>query len=142
MQTRFADIPLWTVEGMAVYFEAPDLTSSRGWTGIGKVNYERLEIFRGHLSSWNSKDFAELVSENTRFRTAATALDAYADAWALNYYLIRYRTDDYTSFLKVQQAKQPLVSTSSEAKRAEFEQHFGPIDELQQDFLKRMSRVR
>ncbi|MEM1304033.1 MAG: DUF1570 domain-containing protein, partial [Planctomycetota bacterium] len=39
LQQRFADLPLWLVEGMAVYFEAPDLSSSRGWRGIGKINY-------------------------------------------------------------------------------------------------------
>ena len=27
MQQRYADIPLWLCEGMAVYFEAPDLAS-------------------------------------------------------------------------------------------------------------------
>ena len=43
LQTRFADIPLWLCEGMAVYFEAPDLASTRGWRGIGRVNYPRLD---------------------------------------------------------------------------------------------------
>src|SRR6185436_3178370 len=31
LQQRYADIPLWLCEGMAVYFEAPDLASTRGW---------------------------------------------------------------------------------------------------------------
>ncbi len=31
MQTRFADIPLWVSEGLAVYFETPDLQSAKGW---------------------------------------------------------------------------------------------------------------
>ncbi|HEX2474182.1 MAG TPA: DUF1570 domain-containing protein, partial [Lacipirellulaceae bacterium] len=46
LQTRYADIPLWLCEGMAVYFEAPDLASTRGWRGIGRVNYPRLTTFR------------------------------------------------------------------------------------------------
>ena len=43
LQQRYADIPLWLCEGMAVYFEAPDLASTHGWRGIGRVNYPRLE---------------------------------------------------------------------------------------------------
>src|SRR5439155_20506161 len=30
LQTRYADIPLWLCEGMAVYFEAPDLARRSG----------------------------------------------------------------------------------------------------------------
>src|SRR3972149_4974979 len=54
LQTRLSDIPLWLCEGMAVYFEAPDLSSSRGWRGIGKVNYARLATFRRNLPNWRT----------------------------------------------------------------------------------------
>ena len=33
LQTRYADNPIWLSEGMAVYFETPDLTSNRLWDG-------------------------------------------------------------------------------------------------------------
>ncbi len=140
LHSRFADVPLWLIEGMAVYFEAPDLTSSRGWTGVGKVNYPRLEVFRGHLAQWKSEEFQELITGSTRLRNPATALDAYADAWALNYYLIRYRPDGYVSYLEAQRQKSPLATTTADEKRAEFEQHFGALKDLEPDFLRRMSR--
>jgi hypothetical protein len=31
LQQRFADVPIWFSEGMAVYFETPDLTTVKGW---------------------------------------------------------------------------------------------------------------
>jgi hypothetical protein len=58
LQQRYADIPLWLCEGMAVYFEAPDLTSTRGWRGIGRVNYPRLETFRKNVPNWREEQIA------------------------------------------------------------------------------------
>ncbi len=45
LQTRFADIPLWVSEGIAVFFETPDLGSAKGWRTIGAVNTTRLARF-------------------------------------------------------------------------------------------------
>ena len=50
LQTRFADIPLWVSEGIAVYFETPDLQSAKGWRTIGAVNNSRLDRFRDYLA--------------------------------------------------------------------------------------------
>src|SRR6185369_8840897 len=78
LQQRFADIPLWLCEGMAVYFEAPDLASRSGWQGIGRVNYPRLEKFRANLGNWHDGSLAEMLRDSKRFRDPHTALDAYA----------------------------------------------------------------
>jgi Protein of unknown function (DUF1570) len=142
LSSRYADIPLWLCEGMAVYFEAPDLTSTRGWQGIGRVNYPRLTTFRDNLNSWESGSIARLVADNRRFRDPRTAVDAYADAWALNFYLIKYKPKAYTSYLKLQAAKPPLVQDDPQKRLAEFRDHFGDLDDLERVFLKQMSRVR
>ncbi|MEX2316805.1 MAG: DUF1570 domain-containing protein [Pirellulales bacterium] len=141
LQTRYADLPLWLLEGMAVYFEAPDLTSTRGWTGIGKVNYPRLETFRTNQPRWNERSLTSLLADDRRFRDARNAGDAYADAWALNYYLIKYQSKPYAAYLKMLAQKPPLVDSGPQARLAEFRQHFGDLEKLEQDFLKRMSRV-
>jgi uncharacterized protein DUF1570 len=142
MQTRYADIPLWMCEGMAVYFESPDLTSSRGWRGIGRVNYPRLKRFRENLSSWHDGSLEEMLRDSRRFRDPQTALDAYADAWAFNYYLIKYEPKSYAAYLKVLAEKQPLMEDDPQTRLAEFREHFGDLRKLEQDFLKQMSRVK
>jgi uncharacterized protein DUF1570 len=142
LQTRFADIPLWLCEGMAVYFEAPDLASTRGWRGIGRVNYPRLTTFRENLPDWQMGSLERLVADNRRFRDPRTAADAYADAWALNYYLIKYKPQAYTSYLKLLATKSPLVEDDRQKRLAEFREHFGEPDELERAFLKQMSRVK
>jgi hypothetical protein len=141
LQNRYADLPLWLLEGMAVYFEAPDLASTRGWTGIGKVNYPRLEVFRRNLNRWNEHSLVSLLADDRRFRDSRGGADAYADAWALNYYLIKYEPKAYAAYLKHLAQKQPLIETSAQQRLEEFQQHFGDLDKLEQDFLKRMSRV-
>jgi hypothetical protein len=142
LQTRYADIPLWQCEGMAVYFEAPDLTSTRGWRGIGRVNYPRLDRFQRNLPNWNDKTLERLISGDDRLRDPQTAVDAYADAWALNYYLIRFKSREYADYLKALSEKLPLIHDEAETRTEEFREHFGDLKRLEQDFLKQMSRVK
>jgi hypothetical protein len=139
---RFAELPLWLCEGMAVYFEAPDLSSTRGWRGIGKVNYGRLSTFRKNIPNWREGSLEELIGTDDRFRNPRTAIDAYADAWALNYYLIRYEPDSYSAYLKALAKKKPLVEEDRAQRIADFRKHFGDLSRLQRAFLKQMTRVK
>jgi hypothetical protein len=142
LQTRFADIPLWLCEGMAVYFEAPDLSSTRGWRGIGRVNYPRLRTFRDNVGQWRKGSLERLLANDHRFRNPRTASDAYADAWALNYYLIKYEPEAYRNYLQALAAKPPLVEDGPQARLAEFREHFGDLQALEKKFLEQMMRVR
>jgi hypothetical protein len=142
LQQRYADIPLWLCEGMAVYFEAPDLASAHGWRGIGRVNYPRLGTYRKNLPNWSDNSLEAMLRDSKLFRNPHTAFDTYADAWALNYYLIKYQPKAYTEYLKLMADKRPLIEDTPEARLAEFREHFGDLNKLQQDFLKQMSRVK
>ena len=106
LQTRLADIPLWLCEGMAVYFEAPDLTEQprlarhrpRELPAARNVPPQPAELAtrlaRRHCSSTTAAS-----------ATRSTAVAAYADAWALNYYLIKYRPHEYAAYLKTARRK-------------------------------------
>ncbi len=142
LQQRYADIPLWLCEGMAVYFEAPDLSSTRGWRGIGRVNYARLSTFRRNLTWWHNGSLESLLADSRRFRDPRTAVDAYADAWALNYYLIKYEPRAYTAYLEMLADKGPFAEDDAKTRLAEFREHFGDLSELEQRFMKQMSRVK
>jgi hypothetical protein len=142
LQQRLSDLPLWLCEGMAVYFEAPDLTSTRGWQGIGRINYPRLEVFQQNLRRWRKGDLARLVADDAVLRDPRTAAAAYSDAWALNYYLLRYRPDEFTKYVQHLSEKPPLIDARPRQRSEEFRQHFGDVDELETDFLQRMSRMR
>ena len=148
---RLAKLPLWLVEGMAVYFEAPDAGANRGWRGIGKVNRRRLETFRRNLPNWNSATLRNLVATDLPLRDSRTAGAAYADAWALNYFLIKRKGDEYVTYVKELAEKDPIqqMFISPKPPKAEaqerleaFEKHFGEISDVQKDLLKMMSRLK
>lgn len=143
LQTRYADNPLWLSEGMAIVFEAPDLKSRRGWSGIGEVNYRRLREFRQYAAQRRGEDsLRTLVSADERLRRLDTGPDAYAEAWALNYFLLRTRREDYHRYLQLLNAKPRLIFDSPERRLAEFEAVFGGMEELEVEFLRYMEEVR
>jgi len=143
LHTRFADIPLWVSEGIAIYFETPDLSSKRGWRTIGGVNRARLSEFRKYLASRPADSLTTLLSTHERFRQTRTASAAYAEAWALNYFLLRKHGDEYTRYLQFLSEKLPLRDDAADERLAQFKKFFGPdLDRLDAEFLRYMRTVR
>jgi hypothetical protein len=144
MHRRYADNPVWLTEGMAMYFEAPDLKSRRGWSGIGKVNKARLFRFWEFLKAGRKPDSIDtLVRDNSRFADADSAIDAYSEAWALTYFLIRTRIRDYSQYLKGVSQKQPLQWDKPDERLAAFLLAFGPdLGQLNREFLSFISRLK
>ncbi|MCC6494187.1 MAG: DUF1570 domain-containing protein [Pirellulales bacterium] len=142
LQKRLVDNPYWLSEGLATYFETPDLSSSRSWSGIGNVNYSRWDLFRENYHAGKTVPLKRLVADDKLFQSPATAVDAYAQAWAWNYFLIRWRPKQYAAYLKALAAK-PLLLEDSPAKRVQqFRDQFGELDELESEFYRRMARVK
>lgn len=141
LQTRYADIPLWVSEGIAVYFETPDLTSNKGWRGIGNVNALRLAQFRQYLGSRPVDSIATLVADDKRFRDIKQATAAYAEAWALNYYLLKARSKQYVDYLQRLAAKPPLVWDGPEKRLQEFQEVFGDLEQLNIDLLRQIDKL-
>lgn len=136
MHTRLSDTPLWLCEGVAIYFETPDLSSSKGWRGIGAVNQPRVAQWRDYVRRRPADSLARLIEDDRRFRDARQSLDAYAEAWLLTYFLINQRSKAYLDYVTLVSAKPPLIEDGPEQRRAEFERHFGPIDKLDRDLLR------
>jgi len=140
LQTRFVDIPLWVSEGIAVYFETPDLQSSKGWRTVGAVNRSRLDIFRSNLLRRPPSALKAITADDKQFRDPRIALSAYAEAWALNYYLLKHRPKEYVAYLKMLSAKKPLATDTPATRLKEFEAAFG--ENLDRDFLRQLQKVR
>jgi hypothetical protein len=144
MHQRYADNPVWLTEGMAMYFEAPGLKSRRGWSGIGKVNAARLFRFREFLKTRRQPDSIEtLVRDNGRFGDPDSAFDAYSEAWALTYFLIRTRIRDYSQYVTAISQKQPLHWDDPEDRLTAFQSAFGSdIAELNRELLSFTARLK
>ncbi|MDA1051693.1 MAG: DUF1570 domain-containing protein [Planctomycetota bacterium] len=143
LQTRHADIPLWVSEGVAIYFETPDLRSSKGWRNIGGVNHVRLLEFGRYLRNRPADSLVTLISRDERFLDRRLAGDAYAEAWALNYFLIRKHPKEYLAYMTVLSEKLPLRYDEPEARLAQFKAAFGEdLEQLNTEFLRYLRTVR
>ncbi|MDA7977353.1 MAG: DUF1570 domain-containing protein [Pirellulales bacterium] len=142
VQRRFADNPVWLTEGMAMYFETPDLRSSSGWRTIGAVNKPRLNGFKSQMGSWTTADLQNMISSDAAFRQTATARTAYDVAWALSFYLIKRKSKAYCDFLKAHSLKNRLDWDTPEERLTTFIKHFGELEKLNTDFLRYIQRLR
>jgi len=138
MHRRLAPIPVWVSEGIATVFEAPDLRTSSGWRGIGTVNRPRLDRFR---DSFRPGDLEPLMLDDDRFRKADTSVDAYAGAWALTWFLMETRKQQFVRYLQSLSTKLPLSADSREQRLRDFTAAFGETPaEIEERLLRHMAR--
>ena len=143
LQARFSDTPFWVSEGLAIYFEAPDLKSRSGWRGIGNVNWVRLNQMRQYLSTRPANSLVTLLQDDQRFHDGREVLNAYSEAWALNHYLMTRHEDKYLDYLRDQMEKKPLVEGTAADRLEEFKRHFGEeLSDLDEDFIRYVIRLR
>ena len=149
IQQRLSDIPVWLNEGMAMYFETPDLRSKKGWRGMGEINMNRLVQFRNYLQRRPDDSLYSMIangnrmqgrSEDKRFGGQQGILDAYSEAWALTYFLLTYQQDDFIKYLKFLSEKKPGRAESDEQKIEDFEKFFGDLESLDKKFAQRMQK--
>ncbi len=144
MHTRYADNPMWVTEGMAIFFEAPDLRSRTGWRTIGKLHAPRLKHFRQFLDSARpERALASLLANEDRFRDPKTVTAAYSESWALTYFLIRKHRKEYVTYLKTLARKPRLQWDDGPQRIDDFEAAFGgDLEQLETEFLTYLRRLR
>ena len=137
LHTRLSDCPVWFSEGIAMFFETPDLNGQKGgWKGIGTVNGVRLEQFQDYLARRPADSLQTLVASDKRLHEVKQGLDAYAEAWALTYFLIKQHPKEYIAYLRMLSKKKPLANDSPEVRLKEFQAAFGSIKKLDTDLLR------
>ena len=142
LHTRLSDCPRWFSEGIAMYFETPDLRSAKGWSGIGAVNGPRLDQFRQSLAARPADSLAMLLRDDAAFGDSKHMLDAYAQAWALTYFLIRQHPKEYVAYLAMLSKKKPLLQDKPDERIDQFRKAFGELDSLDAEFLRYMAKRR
>ena len=142
LHTRYSDCPLWFSEGIAIYFETPDLRSKQGWSGIGGINRPRLVRFHQYLKRRPPDSLQTLIAGDERFRDPKQSLDAYAEAWSLTYYLIRRHSKQYLAYLKALSEKKPLLSDGPKTRLEEFQRAFGDLKQVDAGFVRYLIGVR
>jgi hypothetical protein len=142
LHRRYADIPLWVSEGIALYFETPDLRSSRGWRGIG-LNHGRLLQLRQYLRRRPADSLAALISDDQRFDGSRQTIDAYAESWGLCHFLLQRYPEQFVQYLRQLGEKEPLLYDTPDERRQLFQQCIGrDLAELDDEFVRYVDRLR
>lgn len=143
LQQRFADNPMWVSEGLAMFFESPDFKSASRWRGIGHVNLVNLKRWREFQPSRPADSLVTLLSDDQRFRSPDTAGNAYAESWALTYYLLRTHREEYVKYLQKLSQGKPMVEMSARERLGLFEDIFGEsVADIDKALVHYMRRVK
>lgn len=99
LHNRLGINPKWVVEGIAMIFESPGVrTRQPSARPSSRVNIERLYKFKADRGSRPEGYHLALVGDDRPFE--ADALRAYAEAWALNFYLLEKRSVAYARYIQ------------------------------------------
>src|SRR5690606_7701357 len=119
------DNPRWVVEGLATALEASGmLTSVPTDKLLDRANHYRLMWFTKYAQSRRKpKSLVEFIASDKKYASAAP--DAYAEGWALTFFLLETRAGKYSSYLRTIAARDPKLPYTAEDRVADFRNAFG-----------------
>jgi hypothetical protein len=140
---RFTAQPRWVVEGLATMFEARGVWNAQyDRTQADRLNRERLASFHEYVENRRQPGaLATFVTTDQAFRSDVDG--AYAEAWALSFYMCETQPRLYAAYLQ-KTAERPLFSEYSAAERmADFQDVFGrELKMFETKFLRYMAEVK
>ncbi|HEY1066619.1 MAG TPA: DUF1570 domain-containing protein, partial [Pirellulales bacterium] len=130
-------------EGLAMFVETPDLRGRGGWRTIGAVNRFRLEHFQSLLATRDPNSLTTLLSEDARMRDPQRVQEAYSEAWALTYFLMKTKSEAFVSYMQMISKKPRLIWDAPEIRLQQFQEHFGSdLKKLDRDFINYIKRLK
>jgi hypothetical protein len=144
LHSRVGWDPDWVVEGLATVFEADgirDRIKARGSNAMQRINRERFVYFKQLVAGRRRPQrLAAFLSSDAMYRAAP--LDAYAQGWALTFFLIETRPQQYARYLKKVAARESLQDYTAEERLADFQSVFGKdVERLDAEFLRYFDRL-
>ncbi|MCA9247244.1 MAG: DUF1570 domain-containing protein [Planctomycetales bacterium] len=141
VHSRFGGTPRWVSEGLATMFEAKGVWSSAAYSKQDeRINRGRLADMR-LLASRRSIATLESMLSGDRLFDANPQL-AYAQAWALSFFLCETRPHDYCRFLARTAAREDFADYSGEQRLADFTASFGEnLPLLDAQFVRYIERL-
>ncbi len=124
VHSRLAPPPLWLAEGLATLFEAPGVFDSDGHPQaaqrINRGRFGQFQLLRPrHRPEW----LRQMIAGDDFFRRDAAR--AYAEAWALTFYLTEREPQKYARYLAATARRPPLAEPAAAERLAEFTAVFG-----------------
>ncbi len=125
VHSRYTPPPLWVAEGLATLFEAPGVYNARNHTARSdRINRVRFDDFHRVVAPRHTPDLiASIVADDRFFHTHPTV--AYAEAWALTFYLVETQPAQYARYVALTAARPPFTEYTAAQRIADFTSVFG-----------------
>ena len=137
VHSRYSMPPRWVAEGLGTMFEARGVWNSKQFT----QQSDRINRYRfGEFKQYSARErkagtLAELVSSDRIFQSNPEG--AYAEAWALTFFLFETKPKKYVEYLQTTASKPQFTEYRSQERLAEFCEFFGDdLRQLETRFLK------
>ncbi|MDA0657854.1 MAG: DUF1570 domain-containing protein [Planctomycetota bacterium] len=115
IHSRFGTTPVWVVEGVGTLFEARGVHNSHRYRELSdRINQYRFKEFMKLLPSRPENTLSHLIADDKLFNVNWRA--AYANAWALTFYLSERETARYAEYLQ-KTARRPAFTPYEPAER-------------------------
>ncbi len=141
LQVRLADNPRWLSEGLAMYFEAPDLNNAQGWK-IGNINFYNFRLFVAYVNQRPADSLRTLIQDDQKFGDVNLVSAAYCESWALTYFLMKAKKKQFSAYMKEIAELEVLAETDSRKRLELFEKHFGDLEKLDREFMTYVRNMR
>jgi hypothetical protein len=125
VHNRFAQPSRWIVEGLGTMFEARGVWNSLQYkTQADRINRYRFEAFKTYAKTRRKPGaLAELIASDRAFD--ADVEGAYAEAWALTFFLCETDPRRYVEYLRKTAAQQNFTQRRAPERLADFTAVFG-----------------
>ena len=124
MHNRFGQTPKWVCEGLATMFEARGVWNGRVHHNLSdRVNSIQLTAFRNYLPRRKANALAETVNSDRAFDKDTEG--AYAEAWALSFFLSEQEPRKYVQYLMKTAAVKDFTEYRSPERLKDFTDVFG-----------------
>jgi hypothetical protein len=124
IHNRFAVTPRWVAEGLGTMFEARGVWDSRSYRRLEhRINREQLANFRKYVGVDQRGHLAKFVSTDEPF--LQDTIPAYAQAWALTFFLVETMPRQYLQYLRRTAAQDPFSTYSATDRLNDFREIFG-----------------
>jgi hypothetical protein len=140
---RFTAAPRWLVEGLATMFEARGVWDAHSdQSQVDRINQGRLRDFLDYVATRRQPGaLTRLLSSDESFR--GDVAGAYAEAWALSFYLCETQPRLYAAYLAKTAARPPLSDYPAAERMADFQEIFGnEMRMFETKFLRYMADVK
>lgn len=124
IHSRFGNTPVWVVEGIGTLFEAPGVYNARHHRQReDRINRYRFASFLQQLATRPENTLSHLISSDKLFEVDWRV--AYANAWALTFYLTEREPAKYAEYLSKTAHHPSFTPYSSQARLKDFTDTFG-----------------